>query len=329
MKLKRSLYKFKFILFLPFLVLPLSLLFLPVFWNSAKQHTFSATIFFLLCAGISFLYYRNVFSPILYLIKNIEKFRKQIPAFGTPDTHFFSNYICDFIDERIMKVANEEYKTKLLNKQAVIHSLQSQINPHFLYNTLDSVRGKALEQHNEELADMVEALAIYFRYSISDKNNVITLHDELKNLDNYIKIQNFRFGDRFSLEKSYEETEEIMSQEIPKMTLQPLVENALNHGIDSYTSGGVIKIYIETTDQHLFIHIIDNGKGMDAVQLAELNRSLLNDEATGIPDKSSGLALVNVDSRIKLYFGMQYGLHIYSTPHVGTDVEIVLPIHCD
>lgn len=327
MDYKKQLLKFKLILFLPFLTVPAQIILLLICRTRLSGHLITFSCFILIPAFILFLYYRNVYSPVLYLIKNIESFRRELPSFVDPNRHFLSAYICRFIDERIMKVVNEEYETKLLNRQAIIHSLQSQINPHFLYNTLDSVRGKALEQHNTELADMVEALAIYFRYSISDKNNIITLREELKNLDNYIKIQTFRFGDRFIMEKSYEETDDLLSQKIPKMTLQPLVENSLNHGIDSYPTGGVIKIYIETTDQHLFIHVMDNGQGMKPEQLAKINNSLQNGQSpTQIPDKSSGLALVNVDNRIKLYFGAQYGLHIYSTPNVGTDVEVVLPV---
>lgn len=326
MKPKRKLIKFQIVLNLPFLLIPIQILFLILEGNTNFYLLVFSFVQLALTLLISVLYYRNIYAPIKFLIQNIENFQQHIPSFGTTDTHFFSNYICHFIDERIMKIVNEEYETKLLNKQAMIHSLQSQINPHFLYNTLDSVRGKALEQHNTELADMIEALAIYFRYSISDKNNVITLQEELKNLDNYIKIQSFRFGDRFFLQKAFKETDFLMSQKIPKMTLQPLVENALNHGIDSYQTGGIIKIYIETTDQNLFIHVMDNGKGIEPDQLAAINSSLHDDGISKTTDKSSGLALVNVDNRIKLYFGTQYGLHIYSTVNIGTDVEIVLPI---
>ena len=272
----------------------------------------------------------RISSPILKLNESVKAYeageKPEIYIGGSLEIRHLGHSIqssYEQIDSLMKKIVLEQNE----RRKSELDALQSQINPHFLYNTLDSVRGKALEQHNTELADMVEALAIYFRYSISDKNNIITLREELKNLDNYIKIQTFRFGDRFIMEKSYEETDDLLSQKIPKMTLQPLVENSLNHGIDSYPTGGVIKIYIETTDQHLFIHVMDNGRGMKPEQLAKINNSLQNGQSpTQIPDKSSGLALVNVDNRIKLYFGAQYGLHIYSTPNVGTDVEVVLPV---
>ena len=135
------------------------------------------------------------------------------------------------------------YKTRknnaqILNKQTELTALQSQINPHFLYNTLETIRGQALIDDNEEIAKMVEALSAFFRYSISRKGNLVTLRDELANIENYMLIQRYRFNNRFSMEVLIdEEDEEAFDFLIPRLIIQPVVENAIEHGIDEKEDG--------------------------------------------------------------------------------------------
>ena len=169
------------------------------------------------------------------------------------------------------------YKTRknnaqILNKQTELTALQSQINPHFLYNTLETIRGQALIDDNEEIAKMVEALSAFFRYSISRKGNLVTLRDELANIENYMLIQRYRFNNRFSMEVLIdEEDEEAFDFLIPRLIIQPVVENAIFHGLEEKLEGGKVTIDIIVTDKNLILMISDNGKGMDADTLKELN----------------------------------------------------------
>lgn len=219
----------------------------------------------------------------------------------------------------------------LFDKQAELTALQSQINPHFLCNTLESIRGQAMLDDNIEIAKMVEALASFFRYSISRKGNFVTLRDELANVKNYMMIQRYRFNNRFSLEIFIdEEDEEAYDYLIPKLILQPVVENALFHGLEEILEGGRVIIEVIVTESSLILTVSDNGKGMDNKTLMELNERIKssNYRIAATQENSGhhkGIALPNIHKRIQLLFGKEYGINVYSTLNQGTDVEITLP----
>ena len=216
-------------------------------------------------------------------------------------------------------------------KQAQYLALQNQINPHFLYNTLEGIRGETMNAGLEHVAKMTEALATFFRYTISNVEHLVTLEDELKNVRNYYIIQQYRFGERLSLhiEDRTEEEEEAMQYRLPKLTLQPIVENSIFHGIERKIGRGTLEIKIETTPKCLIITVSDDGLGIEREYLDELNLKLNSssiDNVKAYTDAKGGIAIVNVNSRIKLLFGEEYGICIYSTRNVGTDVEITLPL---
>lgn len=224
----------------------------------------------------------------------------------------------------------EEYYR--LNWEEEIKRLQNQMNPHFLYNTLDSIRGQALAVGEIKLADMVEALSAFFRYSISRRGNIVSLEEEIRNIKTYVKIQKFRFEERFDLEIQMDATEALMECLMPKMTLQPIVENAIYHGIEMAMRPGVVTIRIVETNERLLIYVMDNGVGIPKDKLKKLNDSL-NEKHNGtgqsVPvrqGEGNGLALRNVNERIQIYYGSSYGISIYSTVNVGTEVEIRLPL---
>lgn len=219
-----------------------------------------------------------------------------------------------------------------LNKrQAQYLALQNQINPHFLYNTLESIRGEALIAGLDSVADMTEALAKFFRYTITKVENLVTVEEELQNCETYFRIQQYRFGDRLRLhiECDEEDREEIMNCKIPKLTLQPILENSVIHGTELKLGTGNLKIAFERTQSRLIIRISDDGVGMDGETLAKLNSKLRcsrNDVGYAGEEEKGGIALVNVNNRIHLIFGEEYGMHIYSVPQKGTDVEITIPV---
>lgn len=226
---------------------------------------------------------------------------------------------------------DDEYATLLLQKQAEIDALQSQINPHFLHNTLDSIRGLAMEEKAPQTCDMVGSLSRFLRYTISQKNNMFSLNQELDSVKNYMNIQRYRFADRFALKVSIApEDQHILHYRIPKLTLQPLIENAIYHGLDSLATGGLIEISCTVTPSRLILMVSDNGVGIPADALAAINARLQegvgSKEEAQLAVSGSGVALYNVNARIKLVYGERYGLTIYSIPNVGTQVEIALPI---
>ena len=220
----------------------------------------------------------------------------------------------------------QQYTSDILYKQAELDALQSQINPHFLYNTLDSIRGQALAEGAEDIADMAEALSTFFRYSISNRNNVVTLDEELENAQNYFMIQQFRFNNRFSLQIPPFPRELGVSCTLPKLTLQPILENAILHGMEGKIGPGTITIRVVSTDNRTIITISDDGTGMSEETLLRLQTRLSGSAPAPLTrTKGGGIALPNADRRIKLLFGEEYGIRVMSTLGLGTDVEITLP----
>lgn len=219
---------------------------------------------------------------------------------------------------------------KLTNTHAEYRALQNQINPHFLYNTLEAIRSDALCEGAENIADITEALATFFRYTISNVNSMVTLEAEIRNSENYFAIQNYRFGERISLKINMEEEEpSILEYKLPKLTLQPLIENGIIHGLEHKLGRGSIEIDIFTTEDRLIIKVTDDGVGMEEGVLEEINKRLHQITGEGLQKDSSqkgGIALVNVSNRIKLQFGEKYGLRLYSIKDFGTSAEVTLPL---
>lgn len=217
---------------------------------------------------------------------------------------------------------------EIFTKQTELTALQSQINPHFLYNTLDTIRGQAMCDDNIEVAKMIETLASFFRYSISRKGNLVKLRDEFNNINNYMRIQQYRFNHRFSMEIVIDdENTAAYDYYVPRLILQPIVENAIIHGLEEKIEGAQVLIEVDIAED-MIITVSDNGKGMSLKELDELN-GRIHSEITGLveEDKShgTGIALPNINKRIQLLFGEKYGLNVYSSEGCGTDVELILP----
>ncbi|HRX58288.1 MAG TPA: sensor histidine kinase [Eubacteriales bacterium] len=226
-------------------------------------------------------------------------------------------------------VIKSDYDSRILKTQAEIHALQSQINPHFLYNTLETIRSEALTQNCGEIAEMTEALATLFRYSISRPGDMATLEQELENVENYLLIQQYRFPQKFEVVKHIED-ESVLHCRLPVLTIQPLVENAIHHGLETMIGAGKITIRAFRTQQHMVVSVADNGCGMPPGRLAQVREAMESDEddatlSSRDSRKKAGIALINVSRRIRFYYGPEYGLQIYSTEGVGTTVELTLP----
>lgn len=210
-------------------------------------------------------------------------------------------------------------------RQAQYLALQNQINPHFLYNTLEGIRSEAVAGGLNVVADMTEYLAKFFRYTISKVENLVSVTEELENIETYFAIQQFRFGERLRLEIDDPEPG-IQNCQIPKLTMQPLVENAIIHGLERKIGIGVVSVRLTLTEKRLIVRISDNGVGMEPETLHQLQKELCRTAYDYIDSgRGTGIALLNVNNRIRLLFGEQYGITICSTPGLGTDVTVTLP----
>ena len=205
-------------------------------------------------------------------------------------------------------------------RRSELEVLQSQINPHFLYNTLDSVIWMTEAGRYEEAIQMVSSLARLFRISLSRGKSVIPLKDELEHARNYMNIQQVRYKNKFETRITADpDTEGLYSL---KLIVQPILENAIYHGMASAEDDGLISVHARRAGEDLFIEVSDNGMGMRP----EVAESLLDPDRPAIHTRGSGIGVRNVHQRIRLTFGPEYGLTIWSEPDEGTRVTIHLPV---
>lgn len=242
----------------------------------------------------------------------------------TSDRYRVLSELDDMLD-RLKQFMDNRQTEQILRTQAEIHSLQSQINPHFLYNTLDTIRFHALRAGAVEVAEMTEALSLQFRYSISRPGKLSTFAEEMDNVASYLLIQRYRFGGKYRLLLLYDKKDPaLMHCSMPVMTMQPLIENAIHHGLEPKRGSGTIRIRCEVRRTRIYIEVSDDGVGIDEERLAQLRSGLL----THTPfsgGRGTGIALINVDQRIRFYFGEDFGLNVFSKEGEGTQVLLTLP----
>lgn len=231
--------------------------------------------------------------------------------------------LSQYINEMITKVQycqKETYQAKLDTKNAQIRALRSQINPHFLFNCLQSIQASALKNGAMETADLISMYSRVIRESISWKQEVIPLGQELGLIESYLQIQKKRFEKQLICIIDVEEA--CRNAKIPKFTLQPIVENAIHHGMQGCAHPLELTIHISRAEDELRLVVRDNGKGMSGEQLQEIHQLLEGDLFT---DPQVHIGIVNLQQRIWLRYGRAYGIRIASSPDAGTEVDIRLP----
>lgn len=239
---------------------------------------------------------------------------------------FFNVYteLMSLIDDNATK-ADREYSLAMLKKQAEIKALQNQINPHFLYNTLDCIRGMAIEQGADNIEEMTRALSGMFRYSISRKGKTKTLmEEELANVNNYLRIQQYRFRNKINITETIDPAAKKCC--VPKLLIQPIVENAVFYGLEPKTGERNLNIEAYCTGKKLIVKVEDNGVGMSFDKLRTINDAMCSGVSMGDNGRGTQLGIVNVNERLRLLYGEEFGLRIFSCPKVGTTIEMVLPI---
>ena len=222
------------------------------------------------------------------------------------------------INELMQKVTQSE----ILNKEMEFKTLQSQMNPHFLYNTLDTINWLAFKEKQTEICNLVAAISSLIRASISNKKSIITIEHELDYVKNYIYIQHIRYKDRF--DTIYDIDESLLKQAVPKLIIQPIVENAIIHGIENSKNKNLLYISVKRENECIIIIVKDTGIGMTDEKVSELLKEPLN--AEGDEQKAhTNLGLYAVHKRIQLMYGDLYGLTVHSQAGEGTTVTLHIP----
>jgi two-component system sensor histidine kinase YesM len=224
---------------------------------------------------------------------------------------------------RIRELLNAKVKEQEILKKAELKALQAQINPHFLYNTLDTIVWMAEANSTDKVIEIVRALSSFFRISLSKGKDWISIREEIEHVRSYLAIQRIRYRD--ILKYKIEVDDDLMDGTILKLTLQPLVENALYHGIKNKRNGGTIVVRAQRVGNDLVrLEVQDDGVGFTPHKLAQI-RSSLEDDQGEITLKEGGFGLENVNKRIKLYYGKQYGLYVQSEYLEGTQIVARIP----
>ena len=263
-------------------------------------------------------------SKLRNMIKTIEKLKQ-----GKLDTRFNIKQEIDELDmisisidemsESLQYNINKNYIAEVKQKQAEINALQSQIKPHFLYNTLEVIRMSALSSKNKEVAQMIYNLASMFRYSTYNNGSLVRIKDEINHSKMYLSLCATRY--KGMLDYSIHVDDKYLDYLVPKFTIQPILENAINHGLRKSFQDNYIKVTINEIDEGIEINIKDNGNGMSEEAISKIKEGLEKNI-----QKQNSIGLMNINSRLKLNFGEQYGIYINSRINEGTTVSIKIPV---
>lgn len=288
-----------------------------------------ATCLFIVLIISSLIAYQ-IIHPLLHLQDLMNRvsnndFTVYMPYTKKDEISILSNQFNHMVDQ-LNKLIEENYETKIrqkelmfLEKEAQLNALQQQINPHFLYNTLESINWMAYKKDAHNICDMVTALGDFFRGNIANDSNLIPFKEEIDHLKNYIYIQEIRYHNRLSI--IWEVDEDILHYKTIKLLLQPLVENAIVHGISKVQEGGTVTIKGYKDQEHIHFSIQDNGLGMDYDTLQKLNQRLVHGD-----NQCRSVGLANVYRRLRLCFNTHFTFTINSQYHQGTVVDMTLPL---
>lgn len=296
--------------------------------SGVKRNAFVASAFAIIVALlISFAFTRSIVRPLRKVQKGMQKmetgeWEKIKPLQGNDEISSVVQSYNKMI-ERLSELVDDLYKSELQNQKVLIEkqkselqALQSQINPHFLHNTLETMNAYAILNDAEEISEMAEALSMMFRYSVRNFE-VVTLKDEIEHVKNFLVVQEHRFQKKIKV--NFLVPEQLQFEEIVKLSLQPLIENAIHHGLRRKGYEGEIDIQASTIGDRLTVKVSDNGSGISEKRLTEINQRLSTGEQF---DKKMGIGVSNVHRRIQLIYGDEYGLHIYGKEGEGTVVTL-------
>ena len=312
-----------------------------LFYDISWTRKLSISLFILALALLSIPFMvitNNIVSPLKKFIKffslvkekNLVGLKQRLNAEGYLEMVImvgeFNNLLdeIDTLTQKLVYTNSRLYESELENKKSELAYLKSQVNPHFLYNTLEVMKGSAIAEGAEKTLGMAKALAQIFRYSVKG-TDIVTLREEVEIIKNYLFIQLVRFNGRFKA--SYDFSEEMLQCNIPKMILQPIAENAVFHGLETKLGEGCLWFEGKIDElQDLYISIKDDGVGIDDETLNHIKTRLIESHDSNRFDSSNeNIGIKNVDNRIKLTYGNEYGVEIRSVFGQGTEVVIRIP----
>ncbi len=221
--------------------------------------------------------------------------------------------------EKLGQAQQKEKEANERQKEAEIVALEAQINPHFLYNTLDTINWMAIDRDEYDISNAIGALATILRYAIVNSNAEVTVRDELEWLKKYVYLQQFRLKNQFTC--VIDADADVMEDRIHKLLLQPFVENAIIHGFEGKQSEACLKISVKEEQQRLAVYISDNGKGMEADMVEQFNREMFGKRQTG-----HHIGMENAITRLRMYYGEAGEIHIVSAPGEGATICIRIPL---
>ena len=290
--------------------------------EARKIYLVIALALFLAALALAYLLSDEITKPIKALEKSMKEVEKGNFAHAALDVreeneigHLSRNF--NMMTEEIKNLMVQRDREQQIKRRSELKALQSQINPHFLYNTLDSIIWMAEWGKNQEVVRMTSSLAKLLRRSISNEQEVVTVAEEAAYTETYLSIQKMRYKDKLEYEILVDP--EIMQEKVIKLILQPLVENAIYHGIKYKEGKGLIRIRGFRKGDQMILLVQDDGKGMDVEALAHIFEKHTRDT------RSNGVGLNNVNERIQLYYGEEYGISFQSSPGKGTEAAIRLP----
>ena len=283
--------------------------------------------FILLLIGVILIFldtlvFHNFTSPVYRLLQTMETFgkgiynvRAQEEGIGElKNVSIYFNIMADKLQEQMEEIRRNEREKQKMEKKL----LQSQINPHFLYNTLDSIIWMIRSEEYDGAGEMVSLLAKFFRTSLSQGKDMIPLEKELEHATSYLAIQNIRFKDKF--EFHVDADQELLKYFCPKLSIQPLLENAIYHGMEGMYEDGEIEIRVYEKDGDIKIDVSDNGPGMTQEKIDYIMHNKVVSSRRG-----SGIGVCNVNERIQLIYGKNYGITLSSELDEGTIATITIP----
>lgn len=279
-------------------------------------------VLFAICSLMATIYYyRQISSPIQKLASRMKRVQagdlmsieSDLPKGEIGELYRSFNFMTQHLHSQI----EETYVAQIRQKDAELRALQAQINPHFLYNTLDSINWLALRYKANDISNMVLALSDMLRLSLNRGRDILTIADELRQVDSYITLQKVRYNDSFSVE--YRVDEKVKKRRIVKMLLQPIVENAIVHGFEQIETGGLIVISVQDQGEFTYFEVSNNGELIDLEKMAQRISGSDEEEET-----RRGYGIRNVNQRIKAFYGQQYGIS-YSIRDGCTVASFTLP----
>lgn len=281
----------------------------------------SALVLFTAAVLLTSLISREITKPIRYLqnsMRQVEKGNFAYAETAVDGENEIAQLGASFnrMTKRIQELMEQNVQEQREKRKSELNALQSQINPHFLYNTLDSIIWMAESGRTQEVVVMTSQLARLLRQSISNEDEIVTIESEISYTKSYLTIQKMRYQDQLEFEIDVDQ--EALSMPIVKLVIQPLVENAIYHGVKYAEHGGIVSVSVKVAREKLVITVADNGPGMSRETLAHIFEKREN-------GKSGKVGVYNVHHRLQLYYGPEYGLSYKSAPGAGTMAFITIP----